>query len=110
MVIWTISQAYLDFEHINKGEFIKSHASRLSTRVLVGVLLLILSPIAGVVLGLVFWALFDASLNTLRKDPLFHLGNTDNTDKFFRKYQGLYIVSKIISLVGSIFLTLVYGF
>ena len=100
--LWVLSQANIDAEHIKKKEFINNHASRMLSRCLVGVLAGILNWKAGVIVGLVFWAVFDQALNYFRGLDLFYFGTVAKSDIFFSKRIDLYTALKLIAFLGSI--------
>jgi len=107
--LWITYTAKVDSEHLLKNEYITNHASRLITRVLTGGLVAFSSPIGGLVLGLLFWALFDTILNRYRGKDWFYVGSVANTDKFFKDKYSILLVTKGISLILSIVLLAIYG-
>lgn len=107
--LWITYTAKIDSEHFNKHEYIVHHRSRFLARVLTGGLVGLFSPVGGLVLGLLFWALFDTILNRLRGLPWLYVGTVANTDKFFKNQYKLLFISKVISLITSLILLSVHG-
>lgn len=108
-LIWIYYTAKVDAEHISRGQYITTHLSRWLSRSMVAVLLSIFSIKAGLILGLLFWTFFDSFLNKIRDLPLFYLGETAKTDRFFTKLQWLFITSKVISFIIAVVILIVYG-
>jgi len=105
-LLFIYASAYIDYEHLRDNDYIESHRSRLALRTL-----FILSVAQGdfFIMGgmaLLFMALFDAVLNKLTKMDLLYLGSTALWDIFFKKHKLLYIVVKVVSLFGGVYLLL----
>jgi hypothetical protein len=106
ILLFIFASAYIDYEHLRDNDYIESHVSRFALRAL-----FILAVSAGdfiVMAGmsLLFMALFDGVLNYLTKMPLLYLGCTARWDRFFREHKFLYILVKIVSLFGGVYLLL----
>lgn len=101
-IIWVIYQAKIDAEHLNKNEFITDHTSRFISRILTGLMLACLNPLAGVLLLLIFWGLFDFMLNKFRGLSIWYIGGTAKTDNFFKKHSWLYFTTKILAVLSAI--------
>ena len=100
------ASAYYDYKYL-QSNYIYSHLSRSIIRG-IGFSLLALYSIWGAIGGvLLFAALFDGLLNTLRGLDLFYLGTVAEWDKFFNTRLPLYIAVKVLCLGLGIYLTLI---
>lgn len=99
--------AKIDEEHFKRHQFFKDHRSRFYLRAL---FILILGQLNWKITtgsALLFYALFDATLNMLMDWGYFNLGDTAKTDIFFRKYPFLYKTLKFICLLGGLALMII---
>jgi hypothetical protein len=106
ILAWIISEAYRDGTDILKGNYITDHRSRTLNRVTVGCLIALIDPIYGLMTLLIFWGIFDTTLNIVRGLKWNYMGSTANTDKLGKKYPSIYWGSKAISLIIPIILML----
>ena len=106
-IMFTIMCAHIDAEHLNDGDYIEDHTGRWMQRFAFALAIGIGNHWHILATGLLFWALFDQTLNFLRENISFwHVGNTAKTDRFFSKRKKLYIASKVICLALSLYLFL----
>lgn len=101
---FTIVSAWVDAEHLLDKDYIEDHTSRSIMRALFFIALGIDHPLHMLAGVLMFAALFDQTLNWFMKRPIWFLGDTAKWDKFWKKRKVLYITSKIIALLASIYL------
>jgi hypothetical protein len=101
---YTVISAYIDVEHIKDKDYIEDHTSRIVQRGIVIVLSSFINIWFLLLFPFIFWVFFDATLNVLWGRDIFYIGNTAITDKFFRGNNWLYIGSKILALLISLFL------
>jgi hypothetical protein len=105
-ILFIAASAYIDYEHLRDNDYIESHVSRVVLRAL-----FILAVAQGdfYIMGgmtLLFMALFDGVLNYLTKMNILYLGSTARWDRFFREQKFLYIIVKVVSLFGGVYLLL----
>tara|TARA_R100001244_G_C5063764_1_gene109546 strand:- start:1 stop:339 length:339 start_codon:yes stop_codon:yes gene_type:complete len=103
---FTTFSALIDYEHLKDNDYIESHLSRSCLRAIFIIAVGYNNPIAIVGMTLMFMALFDGALNTLRGKELFYLGNTALWDRFWSRIPYLYMVMKVVSLFVGIYLCL----
>lgn len=103
---FTIFSATVDAEHIYKKEYIDNHSSRWWLRLSFFVAMGLRDPFFAIASALLFSALFDQVLNIFREKPLFYLGAVASWDIFFNKHRWLYLLVKVVSLIGSLWLFL----
>ena len=101
---FVLASAIVDSEHILKKEHIKDHKSRWYLRWSFCFVIAIYNPLNGIASGLLFYTLFDQTLNFFRGLPFWYLGTVAKHDIFFNKRKYLYILTKLICLVLSIIL------
>ena len=107
IVAWIISQALIDFNHFDRGQYFTDHKDRFISRALVGALVLVFSVKYALILALLYWAIFDAALNKMRGLDYFYLGTESETDKYFADKPQIYKYSKYASLIGALLLLIV---
>jgi len=73
---------------------------------MVGFIAACINPFLGLFTALSFWALFDTSLNLFRGLKWNYIGITANTDKKASNNIVMYWISKVIALIGCIYLIL----
>jgi hypothetical protein len=100
-LLFIVSTAIIDSDHINKGQYFDSHFSRVCQRLGFFLVISFFDISLSIASALLFVALFDGLLNRMLGKPLFHLGNTAEWDKFFRDQLGIYFFVKFGSLIVS---------
>ena len=108
MIAWIISQAWIDKNHFEKGQFFSDHKDRFISRALVGGIVLMFSFKFALILALLYWAVFDAALNKLRGLDYFYLGTESETDKYFADKPQIYKYSKYAALIGAFILKIMF--
>lgn len=96
--LWMYWTAYIDDEHLDDGDWIESHRSRVIQRGLVMVGFAQFNPVLILAFFLIFMGSFDLILNWKRetKDPFF-LGNTAKWDRFWKtRPRWVYIFSLFV--------------
>lgn len=106
-ILWICSQALIDFNHFDRGQYFSDHKDRFISRALVGGIVLMFSFKFALILALLYWAVFDAALNKLRGLDYFYLGTESETDKYFADKPQIYKYSKYASLIGALLLLIV---
>lgn len=113
LLIFIVFTARIDADHFNKHQFITNHTPRFVQRgffVLGLILSYDMNLYEALAYPLLFWALYDQTLNSMRKGvSLFYIGDTANSDSFARLYPHIYWVSKVVSLFVGIFLLYTYS-
>jgi len=104
---WTLSQAWIDQEHISDEDYIEDHKSRSISRAMVGVLVGIWSWKAGLIVAFVFWSFFDVSLNKMRSLDFWYFGTVADSDNYWKTKKTSYKITKIVSLIVSILLVII---
>ena len=99
--IFSVFTAEIDAEHINNGQYIKDHRSRFKQRFYAMTPFLLVNPMYFLASGMLFWVVFEIALNLMIKQKPFYIGNTADTDKFFRKHVWLHRSLKVICLTGA---------
>ena len=105
-IVFVFISAYIDYEHLRDNDYIESHVSRWILRALFVLAVAQGDFIVMAGMTLLFTALFDAVLNKLTKMPLLYLGSTARWDRFFKENMFLYVVVKVVSLFGGVYLLL----
>jgi hypothetical protein len=102
-LLFTLTSAFIDYEHLKDNDYIESHASRWFLRLLF--VLAVSRSIPDILgAGLLFTALFDSLLNVMRGKELFYLGKTAYYDRFWRRIPFLFVIFKIVCLFVGIYL------
>ena len=99
--------ALMDAEHFQRKQFFKDHRSRFYMRALF-VLVLGQADIkitAGA--GLLFYALFDAVLNSIMDWGIMSVGDTSRVDIFFLRFPILHKTLKFVCLLGGLTLMII---
>lgn len=106
---FVIFTAKLDAEHLNKKQYFKSHVSRWIQRVLFISGLALSGWTDAIAMGLIFWVLFDHTLNLFRENiKLFYVGKTSEMDMFWHHNRLFYYSAKFVALFAAI-LILIYA-
>lgn len=98
-IMFSLFSSKIDSEHLLKKEYIKDHTSRFMQRFIATCPYFLVSWRMALISGLVFWVMFDASLNIRIGFKLFYTGTVSDTDKAFQNKKWLYIASKIASII-----------
>lgn len=121
LIIFVYLCALIDSEHFKRHQFFRDHRSRFYLRALFVLVLGQMDYKITIGGALLFWALFDAMLNSMMDWNMFMIGDTSKIDRFFnspfcipwiskRKLIwkpititkiGLYKVLKFVCLVGG---------
>lgn len=100
-LLFVVSTAVIDSDHINKGQYFESHFSRVCQRAGFFLAIAFFDVKLATASTLLFVALFDGMLNSMLSRPFLHLGNTAEWDKFFRDQPGIYFFVKFGSAISS---------
>jgi len=105
-VVFVYYTAEIDAQHILKKEFIdrSRKEERFLQRATVAAIIMTFSFWSAIGFALLFWALFDATLNNKRSLGIWYLGTESNTDIFFKDNLLIYKISKVVSLLLGLFL------
>ena len=103
---FTFATAYVDYE-VLMYSYIYDHKARFIQRALFFLVIASVSPLEAAGCSLLFYALFDITLNKLRGLDAIYIGDTAIIDKFFRTKPFLYICVKVICLFLGVYLTLI---
>ena len=110
-VLSILAMCWIDDEHLDDGDYIENHASRVFLRIIIAMSIgysdisyTSLIDEIGCGLILAFW--FSPMFNIWRGKPFLYLGNTANFDKFFNKRTLLYKTVLLISVFSGITLIL----
>ena len=106
IVAWIVYQAKIDQEHFDRGQYFSDHKSRFIARGLVAAIIAVFSIKFAIITALLYWTLFDATLNKLRGLDYFYIGGEAETDKFFADKPKLYKISKYVALGLAVFASL----
>ena len=98
--------ARIDFE-VLEYSYIYSHKARFIQRALFVIAIGLYSIYDALGSALLFYALFDSTLNKMRGLNLFYVGNTATIDKFFNNKLPLYIAIKVICLFLGVYFSLI---
>lgn len=101
-VAFTIASAAVDAEHIKKKQYIEDHKSRWWLRFFFFLGIGVFNVFWIIGSALIFTALFDQLLNKERGLPFWYLGTEAKWDRFFSKRKALYVIVKVVSLIGGI--------
>ena len=107
IVAWIVYQAKIDQEHFDRGQYFSDHKSRFIARGLVAAIVATFSIKFAIITALLYWALFDATLNKLRGLDYFYVGTEAKTDQFFADKPKLYKITKYVALGLAIFTSLI---
>jgi len=96
---FVVLTALIDAEMILEEHYIDSHRSRWSQRVCFFLAMGMVQPEYFFASALLFSALFDQVLNSMRMLPFWYLGTVAKWDLFFSKRKWLYVAMKITTLI-----------